>query len=90
MTDYNFGTLIRRDAARLYGEDNTVLVTRVQFFAIEVSEEGSRGRSIPNWVLEIASSPSLILNFAVSQIARNRAGLNDAVYEKAQAGKAGS
>ena len=37
MTDYNFGTLIRRDAARLYGEDNTVLVTRVQFFAIEVS-----------------------------------------------------
>jgi hypothetical protein len=35
--DYNFGTLIRRDASKLYSEDNTVLVTRAQFFALEVS-----------------------------------------------------
>ena len=37
MNDYNFGTLIRKDAEKLYAEDNTILVTRVQFFAIEVS-----------------------------------------------------
>ncbi len=37
LKDYNFGTLVRKDASRLYGQDNSVLVTRVQFFAIEVS-----------------------------------------------------
>ncbi|GFZ47844.1 Protein PBDC1 homolog [Saitozyma sp. JCM 24511] len=55
LTDYNFGTLVRKDAHKLYDEDNAILVTRVQFFAIE--------------------------------IARNRAGLNDKVYEQAQAAK---
>ena len=38
LKDYNFGTLVRKDASKLYGQDNCVLVTRVQFFAIEVSE----------------------------------------------------
>lgn len=37
VTDYNFGTLIRRDCERAYDEDNAVLVTRVQFFGLEVS-----------------------------------------------------
>lgn len=37
LTDYNFGTLIRRDADREYSEDNTILVTRCQFDAIEVA-----------------------------------------------------
>lgn len=37
VNEYNFGTLIRKDADKLYAEDNTILVTRVQFFAIEVS-----------------------------------------------------
>lgn len=37
LTDYNFGTLVRKDAHKLYDEDNAILVTRVQFFAIEVS-----------------------------------------------------
>ncbi len=55
LTDYNFGTLIRRDAHKLYAEDNTVLVTRAQFVALEV--------------------------------ARNRAGVNNHVYEKAQSAK---
>lgn len=36
LTDYNFGTLVRKDADRGYAEDNSILVTRVQFFAIEV------------------------------------------------------
>ncbi|OXG12735.1 cytoplasmic protein [Cryptococcus neoformans var. grubii Br795] len=56
VTDYNFGTLIRRRSDELYTEDNSILLTRVQFFAIE--------------------------------IARNRAGLNEAVYLAAQAKKA--
>jgi hypothetical protein len=37
VTDYNFGTLIRRDCEQAYGEDNCILLTRVQFFGIEVS-----------------------------------------------------
>ncbi|KAL7420063.1 hypothetical protein Q5752_005028 [Cryptotrichosporon argae] len=37
LTDYNFAVLIRKDAGRLYAEDNTVLVTRVQFVALEVA-----------------------------------------------------
>ena len=52
VTDYNFGTMVRKDSDRLYAEDNAILVTRVQFLAIEIS--------------------------------RNRAGLNNKVYEQAQ------
>ncbi|WVQ83138.1 hypothetical protein IAT38_005276 [Cryptococcus sp. DSM 104549] len=58
VVDYNFGTLVRRNSDELYSEVNSVLVTRVQFFAIE--------------------------------IARNKAGLNDKVYNEAQAKKASS
>lgn len=38
MTDYNFGTLIRRRSDELYTQDNSILITRVQFFAIEVGQ----------------------------------------------------
>ncbi|ODN79613.1 hypothetical protein L202_03556 [Cryptococcus amylolentus CBS 6039] len=58
VTDYNFGTLVRARSDELYTETNSILVTRVQFFAIE--------------------------------IARNRAGLNQKVYDDAQAKKAQS
>lgn len=58
LKDYNFGTLVRKFSNRPYAEDNSILVTRVQFFAIE--------------------------------IARNRAGLNDTVYQDAQAKKKAS
>lgn len=37
VPDYNFGTILRGDAKREYDEDNSILVTRVQFYAIEVS-----------------------------------------------------
>lgn len=56
LTEYNFGTLVRKDADQLYSEENAMLVTRAQFVAIE--------------------------------IARNRTGLNDKVYEEAQKAKA--
>jgi hypothetical protein len=39
LTDYNFGTLIRKNSEEAYGQDNTIFVTRVQFFAIEVGVE---------------------------------------------------
>jgi len=37
VPDYNFGTILRGDAKREYDEDNSILVTRTQFYAIEVS-----------------------------------------------------
>lgn len=36
MPDYNFGTILRGDAKRRYEQDNSILVTRTQFYAIEV------------------------------------------------------
>lgn len=50
LEDFSFGTLLRLSAGEEYSEANTILVTRVQFLAIE--------------------------------IARNREGANDAVYQR--------
>ncbi|KAI9845187.1 MAG: hypothetical protein M1838_001848 [Thelocarpon superellum] len=50
VADYNFGTLLRRDAKWEYGEKETIFVPRMQFYAVE--------------------------------IARNREGLNDWIYER--------
>jgi len=37
VKDYNFGSLIRTDANDEYGEVNTIFVTRMQFYAIEIA-----------------------------------------------------
>ncbi|KAI0274502.1 polysaccharide biosynthesis-domain-containing protein [Russula aff. rugulosa BPL654] len=37
IADYNFGSLIRADATKEYSETNTIFVTRIQFYAIEIS-----------------------------------------------------
>ncbi|KAJ7337502.1 DUF757-domain-containing protein [Mycena albidolilacea] len=37
VKDYNFGSLIRTDARQEYGENNTIFVTRIQFYAIEIA-----------------------------------------------------
>ncbi|XP_065071661.1 protein PBDC1-like [Rhopilema esculentum] len=37
VEDYNFGTLLRMDCSKGYLEDNTELVTRIQFLAIELA-----------------------------------------------------
>jgi len=50
VEDYNFGTMLRKDAKFEYGEKETIFAVRMQFYAIE--------------------------------IARNRAGLNDWIYEQ--------
>ncbi|KAI1940581.1 hypothetical protein LOZ58_003370 [Ophidiomyces ophidiicola] len=52
VSDFNFGTLLRKNAKWEYGEKETMFAVRMQFYAIE--------------------------------IARNRAGLNDWIYEEAQ------
>lgn len=37
VEDYSYGTLLRADASRGYDEDNSILVTRIQFYAIELA-----------------------------------------------------
>jgi len=37
LEDYSFGTLLRLDANSDYSEENTILVTRIQFLAIEIA-----------------------------------------------------
>lgn len=37
IDNYNFGTLLRIDCKRGYDEDNTILVTRIQFYAVEIA-----------------------------------------------------
>ncbi|KAI5740369.1 hypothetical protein M8J76_003108 [Diaphorina citri] len=37
IEDYNFGTLLRLDAKGEYSEANTMLSTRIQFYAIELA-----------------------------------------------------
>lgn len=37
VADYNYGTLIRLDASKEYSEANSIIVPRVQFFAIELA-----------------------------------------------------
>lgn len=37
VEDYSFGTLMRADAKGDYSEQNTMLVPRVQFYAIEIA-----------------------------------------------------
>ena len=55
VDDFNFGTMLRKSPQFENGEKETILVVRMQFYAIE--------------------------------IARNRAGLNDWIYEQAQEAK---
>lgn len=41
VEDYNFGTLIRKDASKEYSEENTIFVVRIQFYAIELARNRS-------------------------------------------------
>ncbi|KIJ94767.1 hypothetical protein K443DRAFT_683507 [Laccaria amethystina LaAM-08-1] len=45
IQEYNFGSLIRTNAEDEYGEANTIFVTRLQFYAFEVSSSYSVFRS---------------------------------------------
>ncbi|KAI4495372.1 hypothetical protein M0802_008762 [Mischocyttarus mexicanus] len=37
VEDYNFGTLLRADCEGEYSEDNSMITTRIQFYAIELT-----------------------------------------------------
>lgn len=37
VQDYNFGTLLRIDHTKDYTEENTMFVTRMQFYAVEIA-----------------------------------------------------
>ncbi|XP_014668547.1 PREDICTED: protein PBDC1-like [Priapulus caudatus] len=37
IQDFNFGTLLRLDSTSDYSEKNSILVTRIQFFAVEIA-----------------------------------------------------
>lgn len=37
VDDFNYGTLLRLDCNKDYSEENSILVTRIQFFAIEIA-----------------------------------------------------
>ncbi|XP_066495653.1 protein PBDC1 [Tiliqua scincoides] len=37
VEDFNYGTLLRLDCSQGYSEENTILATRIQFFAIEIA-----------------------------------------------------
>ncbi|CAF0727545.1 unnamed protein product [Didymodactylos carnosus] len=46
VEDYNFGTLVRTRADGEYSEENTILLVRIQFYAIEIARnrEGYNSR----------------------------------------------
>ncbi|XP_071480974.1 protein PBDC1-like [Diadema antillarum] len=48
IKDFNFGTLLRLDCKSGYTEENTVFVTRVQFFAVEVARN-REGLNLAVW-----------------------------------------
>lgn len=37
VEDYSYGTLLRADASKGYDEENSILLTRIQFYAIELA-----------------------------------------------------
>uniref|UniRef100_A0A4W3IJL1 Polysaccharide biosynthesis domain-containing protein n=1 Tax=Callorhinchus milii TaxID=7868 RepID=A0A4W3IJL1_CALMI len=37
VEDFNYGTLLRLDCSKDYTEENTIFVTRIQFFAVEIA-----------------------------------------------------
>lgn len=81
VTDFNFGTLIRTDSADEYTQYNTTF-GELSFpllgclYAIQSSLWSSHS---PPFISTVTR-----LQFYVYEIARNRRGLNDWVFEKAQ------
>ncbi|KAI4744039.1 hypothetical protein E4T44_15128 [Aureobasidium sp. EXF-8845] len=72
VDDYNFGTLLRSNPASEYSQDETIFAVRMQFYALEILRYAFQG---------------FVLNNLLMTLDRNREGLNDWIYEKAQAEK---
>ncbi|KAI4721392.1 DUF757-domain-containing protein [Aureobasidium sp. EXF-10727] len=74
VDDYNFGTLLRSNPAFEYGQDETIFGTTYHlFFCVNLADS------------RIAA---VRMQFYALEILRNREGLNDWIYEKAQGQKA--
>ncbi|KAI4735271.1 DUF757-domain-containing protein [Aureobasidium sp. EXF-12298] len=84
VDDFNFGTLLRTNPAFEYGQDETIFgiinhlqtslgSVRMQFYALEILR----------YAFELCS-----IEFLLMKLDRNREGLNDWIYEKAQGQKA--
>jgi len=54
IEDYNFGTLLRIDCNKGYDDENTILVTRIQFYAVEIARN-RRGLN-KHWLEKPAST----------------------------------
>lgn len=54
IEDYSFGTLLRANAEEDYKEENSILITRIQFYAIEIA----RNREGINDILRKKFKPS--------------------------------
>ncbi|XP_031829435.1 protein PBDC1 [Nomia melanderi] len=58
VEDYSFGTLLRADCEGDYSEENCILTTRIQFYAIEIARnregynDGIRKKYKPNGITE--------------------------------------
>lgn len=82
IDDYNFGTMLRTNPKFEYDQDTTIFGMITFGISLWVGKEST-------WT-DNASFPSLLvprMQFYAVEIARNRAGLNDWIYEKAQAEK---
>lgn len=71
VDDYNFGTMLRKSAKDDYSQDSVIFAVRMQFYAIEIA------RLVMSVVL---LTDGILMKY------RNKAGLNDWIYEKAQSG----
>lgn len=90
VDDFNFGTMLRTSAKAEYEQETTIFVPRMQFYAIEIARF-VRAPSIndPRWQKKRPTRVVLqMLMFARLPCHRNKNGLNDWIYEKAQAEKA--
>lgn len=53
IDDYNFGTMLRRNAKDEYGEKETMFALRMQFYAIEISRNRA---GLNDWIHEQAQA----------------------------------
>jgi hypothetical protein len=53
IEDYNFGTLLRTKASEEYGQEGTIFVVRIQFYAIEIVRNKF---GLNDWVKNIGSA----------------------------------
>lgn len=69
IEDYSFGTLMRADAKGDYSEQNTMLVPRVQFYAIEIARNRDNLNNEVKKLYKCTAKPNLEAQEHTSKIA---------------------